>query len=54
MNEGAANLVDHVLPDVIPIRQRVLTWPYPLRYPLAFDAKLLGKVLHMFTDTVSE
>ena len=52
MNEGAANLVDHVLPDV-PIRQFVLTLPFPLRFPLAFDGKLLGQVLRIFTDTVS-
>jgi hypothetical protein len=37
---GAANLVDHVLPDV-PIRQFVVTMPFPLRFPLAFDGKLL-------------
>ena len=53
MNEGAANLVDHVLPDGIPIRQWVLTLPYPLRYPLAFDArcftdKLIGKSIGSF------
>jgi hypothetical protein len=41
MKEGAANLVDHILPDV-PIRQFVLTLPFPLRFPLAFDGKLLG------------
>jgi hypothetical protein len=29
MSEGALNLVDHVLPDV-PIRQFVLTMPFPL------------------------
>jgi len=52
MNEGAANLVDHVLPDV-PIRQFVLTLPFPLRFPLAFDGKLLGQVLRIFTDTVA-
>jgi len=52
MNEGAANLVDHVLPDV-PLRQWVLTLPYPLRFPLAFDGKLLGEVLRIFTDTVA-
>jgi hypothetical protein len=44
--------VDHVLPDV-PIRQLVLTLPFPLRFPLAFDGKLLGQVLRIFTDTVS-
>ena len=54
MNDGAANLVDHVLPEKVPIRQWVLTLPYPLRYPLAFDARHLGQVLHLFTDTVSK
>lgn len=53
MNEGAANLVDHVLPEQVPIRQWVLTLPYPLRYPLAFDARHLSRVLWLFTDTVS-
>jgi hypothetical protein len=31
-----------VLPDV-PIRQFVLTMPFPPRFPLAFDGKLLGR-----------
>ena len=52
MSEGALNLVDHVLPDV-PIRQFVLTMPFPLRFPLAFDGKLLGQVVRIFTDTVA-
>ncbi len=52
MNEGALNLVDHVLPDV-PLRQFVLTLPFPLRFPLAFDGKLLGQVVRIFTDTVA-
>ena len=52
MAAGAANLVDHVLPDHVPIRQWVLTLPYPLRFPLAFDGGLLGAVLRIFTDTV--
>jgi hypothetical protein len=47
MSEGAANLVDHVLPDV-PIRQFVLTLPFPLGFPLAFDGKLLGQVVRLF------
>ena len=49
---SALNLVDHVLPDV-PIRQFVLTMPFPLRFPLAFDGKLLGQVVRIFTDTVA-
>jgi hypothetical protein len=35
MNEGAFSLMDHVLPET-PIRQFVLTMPFPLRLPLAF------------------
>jgi hypothetical protein len=27
--------------------------PFPLRFPLAFDGKLLGHVVRIFTDTVS-
>ena len=30
----------------------MLTLPYPLRYPLAFDPNHLGPVLRLFTDTV--
>jgi len=52
MSAGALNLVDHGLPDV-PIRQFVLTMPFPLRFPLAFDGKLLGQVVRIFTDTVA-
>jgi hypothetical protein len=52
MSEGALNMVDHVLPDV-PLRQFVLTMPFPLRFPLAFDGKLLGQVVRIFTDTVA-
>jgi hypothetical protein len=52
MNAGALTLVDHVLPET-PIRQWVLTIPFPLRFPLAFDGALLGQVLRIFTDTVA-
>ncbi|MEP6654680.1 MAG: transposase [Myxococcales bacterium] len=38
MNEGAANLVDYVLPEV-PIRQWVLRMPHRLRFPLAFEGR---------------
>ena len=54
MNEGAATLVDHVFPERVPIRQWVLTLPHSLRYPLAFDAEHLSKVLRIFTSTVSK
>jgi hypothetical protein len=52
MSEGALNLVNHVLPDV-PVRQFVVTMPFPLRFPLAFDGKLIGQVVRIFTDTVA-
>jgi Putative transposase len=52
MSAGALNLVDHVLPD-LPLRQFVLTMPFPLRFPLAFDGKLLGQVVRIFADTVA-
>jgi hypothetical protein len=52
MNAGALTLVDHVLPEV-PIRQFVVTVPFPPRFPLAFDGKLLSQVLRIFIDTVA-
>ena len=52
MCEGAFNLTEHVLPEV-PLRQLVLTMPFPLRFPLAFDGKLLGQVARIFADTVA-
>jgi hypothetical protein len=52
MNAGALTLTGHVLPDV-PLRQFVLTVPFPLRFPLAFDGKLLCQVVHIFIDTVA-
>ena len=53
MNESAANLVDHVLPNGVALRQWVLTLPFVLRFPLAFNARLLGAVHRLFTDTVA-
>jgi len=44
MADTAAHLVDRVLPRAR-IRQWVLTLPFALRAPLAFDAKLLSAVL---------
>jgi hypothetical protein len=48
MADTAAHLVDRVLPEV-PIRQWVLTLPYPLRYRCAYDARLASEVLRAFT-----
>ncbi len=53
MKEGAANLVDHVLPTGVALRQWVLTHPFVLRFSLAFDARLLGAVHRLFADTVA-
>ena len=47
MADTAAHLVDRVLPRV-PIRQWVLTLPYPLRYRCAYDAQLTSDVLRAF------
>jgi len=47
MADTAAHLVDRVLPEV-PIRQWVLTLPYPLRYRCAYDARLTSDVLRAF------
>ncbi len=47
MANTAAWLVDRVLPAV-PVRQWVLTLPYPLRYRCAWDARLMTEVLRAF------
>jgi ribosomal protein S27E len=44
MAESAAHLVDHVFP-VAPVRQFVLTFPYPLRFLLAAQPRVLREVL---------
>ena len=51
MADTAAQLVDRVLPEV-PIRQWVLTLPYPLRYRCAYDSKLTSDVLRAFTRSL--
>jgi hypothetical protein len=53
MADTAAHLVDCVLPEV-PIRQWVLTLPYPLRYrcAYAYDAALLSEVLRAFLSAL--
>jgi hypothetical protein len=44
MADTAAWLVDRVLPFV-PVRQWVLTLPFPLRFRMAYDARLTSEVL---------
>jgi hypothetical protein len=47
----AAHLVDCILPEV-PVRQWVLTLPYPLRYRCAWNARLTSEVLRCFLRAV--
>jgi hypothetical protein len=51
MADSAAHLVDRVLPEV-PVRQWVLTLPYPLRYRCAWNARLTSEVLRCFLRAV--
>jgi hypothetical protein len=51
MAEIAARLVDDVLPRV-PIRQWVLSLPRPLRYRIAYDARLCSAVLAVYVRAV--
>jgi len=51
MTEGAARLVDEVLPRV-PVRQWVLSLPYRLRYLLAWDHGLVRAVLGVAMRTL--
>jgi hypothetical protein len=51
MANGAAHLVDCVLPDV-PIRQFVLSLPYELRALAAFKSDVLRALVRIFVDTV--
>ena len=51
MAETAAHLVDHVFPEV-PVRQWVLSVPFPLRYRLAYDSSLVRDVAQIFVRTI--
>ncbi len=51
MADTAAHLVDRVFPEV-PIRQWVLSFPYALRYRMAYDARLVSDLLHIFVREV--
>ena len=52
MSATAANLVERVLPPATPLRQWVLTFPFPWRPRLAQDGELLGRLTQIFVDTV--
>ena len=51
MAETAAHLLENILPRV-KIRQYVLSVPFPLRYWMASDKKLLAKVHKIFASEV--
>ena len=52
MAQTAANLVDHVLPPAVPLRQFVVTFPFGLRSRLAYDGKLLAAVGRVVDDSL--
>lgn len=50
MAQTAANLVEHVLPEGVPLRQWVLTCPFELRARLGFDGKLPSELCGVVND----
>jgi hypothetical protein len=52
MVESAAHLVDHVFPEA-PVRQWVLTFPFPLRFLLAAQPRVLTEVLAVVQRGIS-
>jgi hypothetical protein len=52
MCASAANLIEHVLPAGVPLRQWVLTFPHAWRSRLAHDGALLGRLTRLFLQTV--
>jgi hypothetical protein len=51
MAATAANLIERVLPSTTPLRQWVLTFPFPWRPRLAQDCELLGRLTRIFVDS---
>lgn len=51
MAQQAVHLIDHVFPDV-PIRQWVLTVPFPLRPMVSLDRQLQSKILKIFMEEI--
>jgi len=51
MNQTTHNLLAHVLPAQ-PLRQWVLSLPYALRAPLAYEPGLMGVVARVFADSL--
>lgn len=53
MNDEAAHLVDNVLPRV-KYRQWVLSFPYKLRYLMAYDTSLTNSILSIYVKEISK
>jgi len=53
MNDEAAHLVDHVLPQEVPFRQWVLSFPFKLRYLMAFDQEMTRHALKVMLQTIA-
>jgi hypothetical protein len=51
MNQTTQNLLAHVLPAQ-PLRQWVLTLPFALRAPLAYEPGLMHVVARVFADSL--
>lgn len=52
MAQTSANIIDHVLPRGVPLRQWVFTCPFELRARLGFDAPLLGELSAIVNDCI--
>ena len=53
MVEMAAHCIDHIFPAV-PVRQWVLSVPKRIRYYLNGDNQVVGKVLHILVDVLTQ
>ena len=53
MTEGAAHLVDNILP-IVPYRQFVVTFPFPMRYWLNTNKALFSASHKIITDAIQE
>ena len=53
MAEGAAHLVDNILP-LVPYRQFVVTFPFPMRYWLNTNKSLFSATHKIITDAIQE
>ncbi len=52
MSDTAAHLVDHIFKEV-PVRQWVLSFPFRLRYLMAYDSKIQSLVLEITVRAIS-